>query len=746
MSSSDYRLNLVWTSHGEQLRADIERNIGQLVGWDNQVRRSNTNLGLWGQQMRAVGTTIRYALAGATVYGVVGAVQGLGQFLDRLGQIDSLAGQMDRKGTFQGLGRQLNEVGDMAIDLSDKWGTAVDDIQQHMVRFYSSFGDNVRGRQGLTLLREYSAEMQRLSMIAEGADPQALAGGVAGLVIGQTPPGQRPNPKQFGRMTDIIARVLQETPTITGTDIARDVGRLSAATIASNMTPEQVFAVYGLAARAGGSGAVIGRGVSQLLTSELIRPQTDAQKKAFRRVGLPTDPTALHDLGGIQILRRMMAGVAPNGATFANRMALGDESLDDETAITGAGARGINLTLASQLFGRQESFRQFLNLMANGGVTALQNFVNGINEAERVRLGAQMADARNRERTYQQFAQTQRNLGLQLARGFDPIMRPAASAATRAGQALTNQGGTALAGEAAALGGSAIAARLIFGTSLIGGLGKGLSKIPGVGKLLGNIGIGRNLARNAPALSAATLVGSGLGAFNATGEGQTRSGSRSNPYWVVIDPLSWFMPGAPNANALGGEGGGGGGTRKPPVVPAWLRRLSPGLRSGGVAAAVLATPIVAQMVKDHIQNAELARGDAREVPGGHPLLAALSTSRRATGFSFVRERSPAQQRIIEAFLARRINADVAERRLAALHTAGRSRETSVGGTGFGFSSMLAGEAGVTITLQGTPELEAALRDITKTRYHVPVKLWPRESQQKTFRGQPKTQRGSGSGR
>lgn len=742
--SSDYRLNLIWTAHGEQLRADIERNIGALTGFDNQVTRHTRNLGLWGQQMRAVGTTIRYALAGATVYGVAGAVQGLGQFLDRLGQIDSLAGEIDDKGRFQSLGRQLNDVGNMAVELSDKWGIAVDDIEQHMIRFYSSFGDQVRGQRGLSLLRAYSSEMERLTMIAEGADPQALGGGIAGLVISQTGPGRRPNPAQFGRMTDIIARVLQETPTITGADIARDVGRLSAAVTAARMTPEEIFAAYGLAARSGGSGAVIGRGITQLFTSELIRPQTKAQMQAFRRAGLPTDPTALREMGGFEILKRMMESVTTGRVSVQNPMALSDESLDDPTAIAGAGVRGINLTLASQFFGRQESFRQFLNLIANGGVPALEQFIDGIRKAERERLGAQMADARNRQRAYQQFTQTMHNVGLTVARGFDPIMRPLAQLGSRLGGAINDANPAIASGAVAGAGASAVAARLIFGTSIVGALGKGVGRIPGVGPLLNRMGLGRLIGR-APALSAAALVGSGLNAFEASGlQGAFQgAGSRNNPFWVVIDPLSWFMPGAPGSGMGGGSGGGGGGGL-PPVAGFWARNWKSMLRGGTVATAVLATPFVAKTAQDALTRHEIDQGGAREVPGGHPLLAALARPRRATGISFMQQPSDAQQRILSSFVHRYISADVAEKRLRALEM-NHGRVTQRGGTGFGFAEQLVGEAGITIQFKGTPELEAFLRDINR-REHVPVKLWPKTSQRQTFRGQQKTQRGAGGGR
>lgn len=736
--SSDYRLNLIWTSQGQQLRADIERNIGALTGWDSQVNRSSRQLGLWGQQMKAIGTTLRYAFAGFAVYGVAGAVQGLGQFLDRLGQIDSLAGRIDDQGRFQSLGRELNEVGNIAVRLSDTWGTAVDDIQQHMIRFYSSFGDQVRGRQGLDLLRSYSTEMQRLSMIAEGADPQQLGGGVAGLVISQTGPGRRPDPAQFGRMTDIIARVLQETPTITGQDIARDVGRLSAAVNAARMTPEEIFAAYGLAARAGGSGAVIGRGITQLFTSELIRPQTKAQQQAFRRAGLPTDPSALRELGGFEILKRMMQSVTTGPVSAANPLALSDESLDDPTAIAGAGIRGINLTLASQFFGRQESFRQFINLMANGGVPALDDFIKGIRTAERERLGAQMAEARNRQRAYQQFTQTMHNVGLSVVRGFDPIMRPLAQIGSRLGGTIADNP-TAAAGGVAVGGGAALAARLLFGTSVAGLAGRGLSRIPGVGSVLNKMGLGRLIGR-APTLSAAALVGSGLGAFEATG--LQGAGSRSNPFWVIIDPLTWFMPGAPSDMGTGTGGGGGGGGR-PPTVPVWARNWRTLLRGGAATTALLAAPFAAQKAQDALTGHEIARQAAREVPGGHPLLQALSRPTRGTGISFTQQPNEAQQRILSAFIHRYISADVAERRLKMLENGVQRPQR--GGTGFGFAQSLVGEAGIIIQFRGTPELEAMLKDINRTE-HVPVKLWPKTSQRQTFRGQQKTQRGAGGGR
>jgi hypothetical protein len=723
--SSDYRLNLIWTSHGAQLRADIERNIGGLVGFDRQVRSHTRNLGLWGQQMRAVGTTIRYALAGATVYATASAVSGLGQFLDRLGEIDALAGEIDSNGKLTSLGRGLNQVGDIAIDLSNRFGIAVDDIQQHMIRFYSSFGDDVRGQRGLNMLDKYAKTMAEISMFAEGADPQALGGGVAGMIIGATPPG---TPRDIGaqgaRMRDIIARVLQETPTVRGEDIARDIGRLGAAQTASRMTPEQIWAVYGLAARSGGSPAVIGRGVTQLLASEIIRPQTDDQMKAFRQAGLPTDPSQLRALGGFQVLQKMMQAVAPNGARFSNPMALGVEGLDDDAAIAGSGASGINLTLASKLFGRQESFRQFLNLMAQGGIPALEKFVDGINKAKDAELGKQMAEQRNRQRAYQQLGQIQRNVGLTVARGADPALRPIAMQINRIGDWITDQNPSAVTGAVGAVGGAALASRLIFGAGIVGMLGKGAARIPGLKNIMGRF---PGLATRAPQLAAASVVGSGLGAFSATGEGQTRSGSRSNPYWVVIDPLSWFMPGAPTGT------GTGGGTTKPPVVPLWSRKnLATGLKATGATAALLGTPIAAQQLQDEFTRRAIASGDARRVPKGFPFLAKLGRSTRATGLSFHEGPTDDQQEVLSAFSHRYISAATAEARLKRLDRGLSARPSRGGGV------HIQGEAGVTVHLVPTADLDKLLRIANKEPY-LPVKLDNVQGAPR-FRGQKKAQR------
>src|SRR5205823_1010981 len=92
----------------------------------------------------------------------------------------------------------------------------------------------------------------QLALGGEVGDPQALAGGISGFIQGMGRNAVRNPGRSAARLSDIIAEVIKRSPTILGTDITRDIGRLGAAQTAMNMTPEQIFAVYGAAAMRGG--------------------------------------------------------------------------------------------------------------------------------------------------------------------------------------------------------------------------------------------------------------------------------------------------------------------------------------------------------------------------------------------------------------------------------------------------------------------------------------------------------------
>lgn len=559
--SSNYRMNWIWVSHGGQLQADIQRSTMQLAGMRNEMARSSRQMGIWQQQMRAVGTTIRYALAGGTVYAVAAAVGRLGEFQAKLGEIDSLAARLDRQGNLVGLGGQLDQLGDFALQTSNKFGIAVTDIEQHMARFYSSF-DPPRGRAGMQQAMGFTNVMAQIALLAEGADPQTLAGGISGFIRGG---GMQPV-AGAKRMRDIVSEVMRLSPVITGTDIARDVGRLGSAQVAMRMSPEEIFAIYGAASLSGGSPAVIGRGITQLLTAETLKPETDEQLKAFRRLGLPTDPNALRRLGGFQVVKRMIHRLTRGRRlTEAQQVQLASGDLTDEEALRSIGLNNADISLGAQAFGRLESFRQILNLMAPkrwegqliSGEEALDRFITAIRDSEKTERGRQRAELVNNQRFMQQAAESQRNLTLQVTRGFEQPFRAYSAAIQALSDAATDHATATTIVASGAVGGL-IAGKTIgrFGRRFLGRGGTFARRmVPGAEKV-------------------ADIAGIPIEAMMATEvmphviSGAAGDMSRNRPSWVIIHPISWSLPGAPNMSGIApGTGGGGGGGGIPPIVP-----------------------------------------------------------------------------------------------------------------------------------------------------------------------------------
>lgn len=699
------RIEVEITGNPRGFEAALNRINAGLSRTTRGMHGMNREMGVLQRQILAVGTTARYALAGQLVFGITGAIQRLGEFNSALGETASLAGSITAQGNFKSIGNEILTVGDDAIRAANKYGIAVDSIQQYQSRFASAGFNVAGGARGQTrAMREFVQEMAALQMMMgrEAGDPQALAGGVAGM-IRSIPGGQKNIGSTTKRLANIIAYVTAESPVITGTDIARDIGRLTAAQTAMGMTPEEVFAVYGLASASGGSGAVIGRGIAQLLGSEIMRPQTPDQIQAFQMAGLPTTAQGLRNFsrggktGGIAVLNQMMSAVG--AGTIANPSVLGNESLSDEEALRAAGVKGMNMNLASALFGRQESFRQFLNLIANGGVPALEKFIDGMDKAQESNLARQREDEAQRFRMMTRFQVARQNLGLSLVRGAQWPLENMVARPTIAGADFLNEhrtttqvgvGGVLAAGAVAAL-------NRITGGRVLGRVGRMAGRITGVT---------RELASNALQAEATPAVLAG---------GET-SGTRADPFWVIVHPYSWSV-GTP-----GGGLGGGGGIGTPPVVPFGAGKWA--LR-GGLGAALVTSPLWVREIQDWQMGKAMDSGHAREVRGNSPLLKSFATPR---GFGIKKGRSDAEQDIIGAFNSGKIGEARAENLLRALARA----DGKVGNVAFAPN----GKMDVVVKMVDDKGNVIA----TQEKSGVPVKWWGANAKFPTAAGQPGSRR------
>jgi hypothetical protein len=553
----------VFTGSTRGFEAAQNRILSGLGRLQTQSRRTSGELGMIDQQMRAIGTTARYAFAGAFIFGITGAIQRLTDFQNQLGTVASLAGTINNQGNYQAPSNNfLGSVGDQAMLAANRVGVATDDVQNYMSRFFSTFQYTNRDHQrALADMRAFTGEVTRLqaTMGIEAGDPQQLAGGIAGFV-NQIPGGRRNIPKTTNRVANMILELTAATPNITGRDISRDIGRIGATMSQTGMTPEQTFSVWAQAGRAGGSASVIGRGIAQMM-GNLLHPNTPTQQQAYLGVGLPTDPNSLRQMGAMNVLQRMIRATVTGPIAAQNANALNNENIDDPTqAIAAANVRGIDLNRVYGLFGRQESARQFVNLLAQGGVKGLQDFIRTLKQAEDQNRAGQRERAALNQRELARFGVARQNISLGLARGAAyPLEHIVAPPIIAASDALAGHPHIRQAADAA------------------------------LGAVLLRSGIRRFLRGRAGAAGGASAAGLAIAAEEAPAllaGGAHPTGSRDNPIWVMISPASWFVgsPGGFASPAGTGEGTSVGMGRR------LFNRLRPALPLATAGGAEIAIP------------------------------------------------------------------------------------------------------------------------------------------------------------
>lgn len=219
--------------------------------------------------------------------------------------------------------------------------------------------------------------------------------------------------------------------------------------------------------------------------------------------------------------------------------------------------------------------------------------------------------------------------------------------------------------------------------------------------------------------------------------GQTADGTRANPFWVIVSPLSRAVGGIPEpgGSPLPHDGDRGGGVfrrltglaKRGAGVGAGAWRL---FGAGGAAtiAGVSAIPEAWQAMYD------LLGGGGRAVPPGHPLLSKFGDPARASAFAFQAKPTGLENRILHRFASGKMNADQAERQLAAVESLGSRRgdvqRVTVQGEAKGhFTFKLVDKQGRTILVQ--------------EEKGVPVRLWEAPSSFPSAKGKPGQRRGRG---
>lgn len=564
MGTTTRRLQVEVTGRDAGFTATMNRVNAGLSRVGSGLRTGRNEAGLFNRQIMAIGTTARYYLAGQLVFGVQRAISNLSEFKTQLGQIDALAAQVNSRGQLQGIGSNLADVGSEAILMSNKFGIAVTDVESFMQRFFSAFNPPGTTKQRLGEMQTYTKALLTLSTAigGEAGDPNQLAGGLTGL-INATPGGRRHPGQTASNIADMFTVLLQRTPAIRGVDIGNAAGRFASAASLAKMTVPQVLSTFGVAAQTGGSPAVIIRGVAQLLGSSLLHPTKPGSLATYRQAGLPTDPNALASMGGQKVLEGLITFVQQGGPA-------------------GSKGRKMNLDAIYNAFSRQESVRQFVNILAQGGIPALRNFNKELKQGVKDNRSKQFSDIRLRQSTLMRMTQARSNLGLSLISGVDVpleylIADPIIAASNFAARHRTTTGA-------------------VVGTGLSLGAANALRKL-GIFKKFGKVG---RFLGAASGIEQAAIGGAiAKEELPAAIAGGATDGTRANPFWVIISPLSWSV-GSP-----GGFGSPvpGGGAKIPPIITrgtkwSWLGKA--GKYAGPVGLALAASDATdSYLAKNH---------------------------------------------------------------------------------------------------------------------------------------------------
>ena len=240
-----------------------------------------------------------------------------------------------------------------------------------------------------------------------------------------------------------------------------------------------------------------------------MHPTKPESIATYGMAGLPSDPNELQKLGGQKVLERLINFVAK--------------------APAGSKERQLNLDAIYNAFSRQESVRQFVNLIANGGVPALHQFRDSLKEAAKQNYAEQAAKKRLQYSSLVRASQAMTNLGIGLVSGADwPLEHLYARPVIAASNFVVKHPHLTTGLVDAGLGlGAANALRRVGAFSKMGRFGKIGSFLSGASAIERGL-IGQAITKEE--LPAA--IGGGAA-----------EGTRANPFWVIISPLSWAIGG-----------------------------------------------------------------------------------------------------------------------------------------------------------------------------------------------------------
>lgn len=598
---------------------------GGLSGFRGQVDQTSRSSGILNNQLKAMGTTFRYALAGSILFTVPQMVRNLANFEQQLGLIAAIGSQ----GNLPLVGQQVTDIGIAVQTASVNSITPVNEFNDALINLYSTIGgQQVSPNQAVEMVTSIAQASQLMQVNVTEAQQAFMQMNFA-FRRPQTPSGINAQAREFFAL-------IQQAPggIAAGPQIIQQMGPLSRVAAFAGMTQEQTMALTLQSLRGGGTPATNLRGL-QFLIQSLVQPQTKEAKETLASIGITPESIRTMPGAGFGALRTIIQHVrglgGVQGAGRAMRVdpdELGMVSDDPAAATTALGISGEGAQFLAKAFHRVHALRAAVGLIVRGEPELLSG-LNIIDKAQK----DQLDDVGNMSKAWQRYEQRAQlkkvpiainALGIQTAEIFKPIISLAAGGVLGAQGYLSKHQEETKYGVGAAAGAIGIAAAL----RRLRGLGAG-------GGLFGLRNIGRGVI--------------GAQAISGAIEGTAPKGTVTDPLFVVTLP---------------GFGAGGRGAEKAgEVASRAARRRIPGLPltlglaglGAAEAAVLLSTPGASAHTR---KNYPLSDPHFRQ---GHPLFTHMANIAGRFQDPDYRRGHPRQWDVMQRYREHQISQDQAER-------------------------------------------------------------------------------------
>lgn len=267
-----------FVAQGGQAIVQQLSNMGQATGtFFNRLNDTSRMSERLNSQWRAIGTTIRYAIAGQAVFGLTSMITQLKDVQQQMGLISAI-------GTLPGgkpiAGQQLTQMFDDVLKGAQNSLTPVNEYNDAVINLLSTVGE-VPQNQITPIVTEISRAAKLSQVSAEDATKAFTTMNVAF--------GRPTNLKNVRTMAQEFVLLTKLAPggTAAGGQIIGQLGQLAAVTRVAGGQPQDMFSLLLSSLRGGIPPAQAGRGLQFLLqTIGLPGQQTKSSREALASVGI----------------------------------------------------------------------------------------------------------------------------------------------------------------------------------------------------------------------------------------------------------------------------------------------------------------------------------------------------------------------------------------------------------------------------------------------------------------------------